>query len=141
VLGVDLGSVRIGLARSDATGTLASPVAVLDRSGDPEADHAAIVGAAREAEAELIVVGLPLTLQGKLGPAARGVLQEVAVLERVAHVVNIPVETWDERFTTLMAEQGLREAKGRRAHKTKVDAAAATVILQSWLDARKSEAE
>jgi putative Holliday junction resolvase len=141
VLGVDLGSVRIGLARSDPTGTLASPVTVLERSGDPAADHAAIVTAARDGEAELIVVGLPLTLQGKLGPAARGVLDEVAVLERVAHEVNIPVETWDERFTTVMAEQGMRYTKSSRRRATKIDAAAATVILQSWLDARKSEAE
>ncbi len=90
---------------------------------------------ARETEAKVIVVGLPLTLQGKIGPAARAVMNEVAELERVAHIDNIPVETWDERFTTVIAEQGLRETKVKRLRKTNVDAAAATVILQSWLEA------
>ena len=137
VLGVDLGTVRIGLAGSDPSGTLASPLSVLDRSGDEAVDHAAIVGAAREREATLIVVGLPLTLQGKIGPAARNVLTEVDALGRVAYEVGIPVETWDERFTTLIAEQGLRVTKVKRLRKTKVDAAAATVILQSWLDAHR----
>jgi len=135
VLGVDLGTVRIGLASSDRTGTLASPLKVLNRSGDEAVDHQTIVGLARETEAELIVVGLPLTLQGKIGPAARAVMVEVAELSRVAHLDNIPVETWDERFTTVIAEQGLRETKVKKLKKTNVDAAAATVILQSWLEA------
>jgi putative Holliday junction resolvase len=135
VLGVDLGTARIGLASSDATGTLASPLSVLNRSGDEASDHEAIVGAARETEARLIVVGMPLTLQGKIGPAARSVMAEVAALATAAHGDNIQVETWDERFTTVIAEQGLRETKVKRLKKTKVDAAAATVILQSWLDA------
>jgi putative Holliday junction resolvase len=135
VLGVDLGTVRIGLAGSDPSGTLASPLAVLDRSGDEADDHRAIVGAAREREATLIVVGMPLTLQGKIGPAARAVMTEVAALERIAHEVGIPVETWDERFTTVIAEQGLRKTKVKRLRKSKLDAAAATVILQSWLEA------
>lgn len=135
MLGVDLGTVRIGLASSDRTGTLASPLKVLNRSGDEAVDHQTIVGLARETEAELIVVGLPLTLQGKIGPAARAVMVEVAELSRVAHLDNIPVETWDERFTTVIAEQGLRETKVKKLKKTNVDAAAATVILQSWLEA------
>ena len=135
VLAVDLGTVRIGLAGSDKSGTLASPLAVLERSGDESEDHRTIVAAAREREATLIVVGLPLTLQGKIGPAARSVLAEVAELAKVAHVDNIPVETWDERFTTVIAEQGLRETKVKKLKKTNIDAAAATVILQSWLEA------
>ncbi|MEX2100633.1 MAG: Holliday junction resolvase RuvX [Acidimicrobiia bacterium] len=135
VLGVDLGTVRIGLASSDRTGTLASPLTVLNRSGDEAVDHQTIVGMARETECKLIVVGLPLTLQGKIGPAARSVMNEVAELAKLAHADNIPVETWDERFTTVIAEQGLRETKAKLLKKTNVDAAAATVILQSWIEA------
>lgn len=135
MLGVDLGTVRIGLAQSDRTGTLASPLTVLNRSGVEAVDHQTIMGMARETECKLIVVGLPLTLQGKIGPAARSVMNEVAALERVAHVDSVPVETWDERFTTVIAEQGLRETKVKKLKKTNVDAAAATVILQSWIDA------
>ncbi|MET0921351.1 MAG: RuvX/YqgF family protein, partial [Acidimicrobiia bacterium] len=71
VLGVDLGGVRIGLAASDPSGVLASPLRVLRRGGDHAADHAGIMAAAREIDATRIVVGLPLSLDGKLGPAAR----------------------------------------------------------------------
>jgi putative Holliday junction resolvase len=136
VLGVDLGSVRIGLARSDLGGTLASPVAVLARSGDPDTDHRAILAAAREAGASLIVVGVPRSLQGKLGRAARDVLREVAVLEIAARDAVITVETWDERFSTVVADRALRDAGSKGRHRDRIDAAAAAVILQSWLDAR-----
>jgi putative Holliday junction resolvase len=141
VVGVDLGSVRIGLASSDASGTLASPLTVLERSGDAARDHRAIVDAARERGARLIVVGLPLTLGGKVGPAAGAVLAEVAELAEVAGAEHIEVETWDERFTTVIADQGLRrgrDGRGRNAGRLRrqsMDAAAASVLLQSWLEA------
>ena len=131
VLGVDLGERRIGLALSDPLGIVASPLSVLERSGDRAADHRAIVAAAREAGATRIVVGLPLTLAGREGPAAQAVRQEIAAIA----ALGVPVEAHDERFSTVAAEQmlaigGVRGPAGRR----RVDSAAAAVILQSWLD-------
>lgn len=136
VLGVDVGSHRIGLALSDRAGRVATPHAVVERSGDQAADHRAIVAHAREAGASRIVVGLPLSLSGDVGPAARAVLEEVAALQAEA-TGAITVETYDERFTTVIAERGLRAAKVRRRDRRRaVDPAAATVMLQSYLEAQ-----
>jgi len=138
VLGVDLGSRRIGLAASDASRVLASPVRVLARAAEVHADHEAIVAEARDLGADRIVVGLPLSLDGSHGPAARSVLVEVEALRVLAGPAGVEVDTYDERFTTVTAEQGLRDAKvGRSKRRAKIDAAAATVILQSWLEANR----
>jgi putative pre-16S rRNA nuclease len=146
VLGVDLGSRRIGLAATDRSGTLASPYATLVRSGEVAADHRAIVAAAREVGADRIVVGLPRSLSGALGPAARAALEEIEALTAAARAEAIEVDTYDERFTTMMAQHALRDAnprrkKRQRAQREQVDAAAAAVILQSWVDARPPGAE
>jgi putative Holliday junction resolvase len=135
VLGVDLGTKRIGLAGSDPSGTLATPLAVLERSGDEAADRRAIVAAAHEREATLIVVGMPVTLRGEIGPAARALQAEIDALTALADADGIAVETWDERFTTVIAQQGARDLTPKRRRNFKVDAAAAAVILQSWLEA------
>ena len=138
VLGVDLGGRRIGLAASDESGVLASPLRVLERSGDAADDLRAILAVAGEVGARQIVVGLPLSLDGTQGPAARAVLEEVGTLRWLARAAGVDVDTYDERFSTVMAEQGLREAKVRRKkRRSMIDAAAATVILQSWLEARR----
>ena len=140
MLGVDLGSKRIGLATSDPTGTIASPRSVLDRAGDPGQDHRAIVAAAREGEAEMIVVGLPLSLSGADGPAATAVRAEVEALQAVAGP-ELPVVLHDERLSTVTAERGLLEAGLRRDARRNVrDAVAAAVILQSYLDGPGSSA-
>jgi putative Holliday junction resolvase len=133
-LGIDLGSRRIGVAVSDPTGLLASPHEVVQRSGDRAADHRTLVGLAEELGVERIVVGLPLSLDGSVGPAAQGVLDEVAEL---AATTRVPVETYDERLTTVTAERALREqgVRGRDRRKV-VDKAAAAVLLQAWLDGR-----
>ena len=138
VLGADLGARRIGLALSDRLGVLAGPLTVLERTGDRAADHAAILRAATENEAELIVVGLPLSLAtGRAGPAARAILDEVAELAARATAADPPVtvETYDERLTTVTAQRSLAtggvRAKDRRG---KVDKVAAAVMLQAWLD-------
>lgn len=138
VLGVDLGSRRIGLALSDATGVVAGPLSVLQRTGDRAADHVAILRVAAENEAELIVVGIPLSLAtGRPGPAAEAMLAEVAELaDRAAgQKPPVAVDTCDERFTTVTAQRSLAtggvRAKDRRAL---VDKVAAAVMLQSWLD-------
>lgn len=137
VLGVDLGSRRIGLALSDPSRTVASPLDVLARSGDPAADAAALVRRAREEGADLVVVGLPLGLDGRAGPAAREALADVERL-RAAAGGTPAVEVHDERLTTVSAERALREGGVRGpARRRLVDKVAAAVMLQSWLDARR----
>jgi putative Holliday junction resolvase len=136
VLGVDLGTRRIGLALSDPSGTLASPLSVLARSGDRARDHRAIVAAAREHEADRIVVGLPRSLSGKAGPAEQSARAEIEEL-RAAAPDDIIVEGYDERFTTVIAQRSLVESGMRRdARKQVVDKVAAAVMLQSYLEAR-----
>jgi putative Holliday junction resolvase len=134
VLAIDLGSRRVGVAVSDPTGTLASPYEVLERSGERTRDHQRLAELATEVQAERIVVGLPVSLDGTLGPAARAVLDEV---EELRATTSVPVETYDERLTTVTAERVLREQglDGRQRRKV-VDKAAAAVLLQAWLDGR-----
>jgi len=133
-LGVDLGERRIGLALSDDRRTVATPHSVLARSTSRADDHREIVAAAHDAGATVVVVGLPLSLSGATGPAARAVLAEVDEL-RAAAGEQLSIVVHDERLTTLVAEQALREARMRRdARKRVVDKVAATVMLQSFLD-------
>jgi putative Holliday junction resolvase len=130
-IGIDLGSKRIGVALS--SGTLATPYEVVARSGDRRRDHQRIAELADEAGAELVVVGVPLSLDGTVGPAARRALDEV---DQLAEVVGRPVETWDERLSTVTAERSLIAQDLRApARRRVVDKVAAAVILQSWLDA------
>ncbi len=137
VLGIDLGSKRIGVALSNSEGTLATPYEVVARSGDRARDHRAILALAVEAEAEALVVGLPLSLDGSVGPAARAALQEVSEL---GDTTGLPVETYDERLTTVTADRSLLaqnlDAKARRKV---VDKVAAAIMLQAWLDSRSPE--
>ena len=131
-IGVDLGSKRVGVALSAST--LATPYEVVRRSGDKARDHRRIAALVEEAGATVVVVGLPLSLDGSIGPAAQRVLDEI---DAMAPVVGVPIETWDERLSTVTAEQSLREqnVKGR-ARRDVVDMVAAAVILQAWMDAR-----
>jgi putative Holliday junction resolvase len=134
VLGIDLGSRRIGVAMSDASGTLASPLAVVTRSGDQTADHRTLVALVREHQAERVIVGLPLSLSGEVGPAARAAIDEA---EALADAVGVPVETYDERLTTVQATRSMIEANVRRGTRRRtVDKVAAAVMLQAWLDSR-----
>jgi putative holliday junction resolvase len=131
-LGVDLGSRRIGIAVTDSDGTIASPVEVVHRGGDVGADHRRILAIADEWEVGCIVVGLPLTLEGTIGPSAEGVLAEVATLRSAT---PLPVHTFDERLTTVIANRHLREmgVDNRGARKV-IDKLAAAVLLQAWLE-------
>lgn len=131
-LGLDLGSKRIGIALS--AGTLATPYEVLARSGDRARDHRAIAAHVAETDAEVVVVGLPLSMDGSLSAAAERALAEC---EQLAGVLDVPVETWDERLSTVTAERSLLAQDLRAPARRKVvDKVAAAVILQSWLDAR-----
>ena len=134
VLALDLGSKRIGVAVSDLTGTVASPLTVLERSKSRRHDHERIAALVRDEEAELVVVGLPISLSGDEGPAARAARTEAKAL---ATLVDVPIETFDERLTTVTAERALAEAGVRgRARRQVVDKVAAAVILQAFLDRR-----
>jgi putative Holliday junction resolvase len=136
VVGIDLGERRVGVAVSDSDGTLASPYDVIERSGDASRDHAEIARIVTEVGASTVVVGLPLSLDGSLGPAAREARTEA---DRLADVVGVPVETHDERLTSVsagrsLAQSGLRRAGRRQARRGSVDKVAAAIMLQSWLD-------
>lgn len=134
-LALDLGSKRIGIALS--SGTLATPYEVLVRAGDRRRDYRAIAEHVAETEAEVVVVGLPLSLDGSVGHAAERVLAEC---DQLAEALDVPIETWDERLSTVTAERSLTEQQLRGpARRRVVDKVAAAVILQSWLDARPAE--
>jgi putative holliday junction resolvase len=133
-LGLDLGAKRIGVAVSDRSGTIASPLLVLQRSGRVSHDHRTIAALVAEEEAELVVVGLPLSMSGEMGRAAKAAVAEA---EALATVVGVPVETSDERLTTVTADRVLMEANMRAdARRKVVDKVAAAVMLQAWLDRR-----
>jgi putative Holliday junction resolvase len=134
-IAVDVGSVRIGVARSDPRGVLAVPVVTLarDRAGDRDiAELAALVA---EHEAVGVVIGLPRTLAGAEGSAAQLAREYGArVAERIAPV---PVEFLDERLTTVSAQRKLTAGGIRgKAGRAVIDQAAAVELLQHWLDRR-----
>jgi putative Holliday junction resolvase len=133
VLGLDLGTRRIGAAVSDRTGTLASPLKVLERSGDPARDRGEIVRLVREEDVERVVVGMPTSLSGEPGPAAQAAMAETVALSAE---LEVPVVAWDERFTTVIAGRSMQGTAKKK--KSTIDAAAAAVMLQSWLDANRS---
>jgi putative Holliday junction resolvase len=128
-LGVDVGSVRVGVALSDPDGVLATPLATVPRDGGSAAAVAALVA---EHGVVGVVVGLPRTLAGHEGPAAEAARAFAAELEQV---LDVPLELSDERLTTVVATRQLRESgrKGRR-QRAVVDQVAAVGILQGWLD-------
>lgn len=135
-LGIDVGSVRIGVARSDPAGTLAVPVETVPRDGRSGRDLRRIAELVAEYEVVDIVVGLPRSLSGREGPAAVAA-REFA--DRLASAVApVPVGFADERFTTVTATRDLRAAgvKGRD-QRAVIDQAAAVAVLQSALDAAR----
>ncbi len=131
VLGIDYGRRRIGLAISDPDGILATPLPVYARRG-ARADIEYIVRLAREKDAEMIVIGLPLNMDGSAGE----MVDEVAVFaDRLRERVQIPVVTFDERLTTAEAERVLIQANlSRKKRKGVRDSLAAVLILQGYLD-------
>lgn len=134
-LGVDPGTKRIGLAVSDLSGTIASPLLVLRRSKSAQHDLAEIARIARDEEAEVIVVGLPLNLDGSMSRSARAATAEA---KRLATLVDVPVELHDERLTTASADRSMIDAGMNAIERRQVvDKVAAAIMLQSWLDARR----
>ena len=137
VLGLDLGDVRIGVAVSDPERRVALPFGTV-HVGRPPGELLAIAALVAEHEVTLVVLGLPLSMSGEQGPRAR---LAAGFAEALRAVLTVPVEFQDERLSTVEAERSLREAgiKGRD-RRAVVDAAAAQVILQAWLDAHPSPA-
>lgn len=137
-LGVDLGTRRIGIAVSDSAGTMATPRGTVTRSGDAERDRRALVDLAVEEEAVVVVVGLPLSLDGSRGPAARAAEAEAEALAGPLADRGIVVELFDERLTTVSAHQALTAGGTRgRDQRAVVDRTAAAILLTAWLDARR----
>ncbi len=134
-LGIDVGSVRIGVAVSDPSGVLATPLVTVPRDAAGGADLRSIAALAAEHEVIGVVVGFPRTLANREGVAAVAA-REFA--DALAEVLDVPVELVDERLTTVVAAQQLRQrgVKGRR-QRAVIDQAAAVAILQGWLDARR----
>ena len=147
MVGIDLGTRRVGVDVRDDRGTVATPHTVLHRTADPDADRAALAALVRELGAALVVVGLPLSLDGTAGPAARWAGEEADAL---APLLDVPLELHDERLSTVTARRrppwpersgapgpGARRS-GRGAGRP-VDDEAAAVMLQSWLDGHRPE--
>lgn len=138
-LGIDPGTKRIGIAVSDLSGTIASPHSVLACSRSRQHDVAELAKLARDEEVDVIVVGLPLNMDGSRGASAKAA---VKTADQLATVVSVPVQLHDERRTTVTADQTMLEL-GLNAleRRQRVDKVAAAVMLQSWLDARSAAIE
>jgi putative Holliday junction resolvase len=149
ILGLDVGERRIGVAAADSEMRVALPVGVVERT-EPAADAAAIARLMEEQKAEALVLGLPISLNGSLGPQAQSVRAFGDQLAARLGPSGGRVEYWDERLSTVEAQRRLapppgrgrqhkggRSPKGRRAPRGRLDAVAAAIILQSYLDRRR----
>jgi putative holliday junction resolvase len=150
ILALDVGERRIGIAVSDPSGTLATPHSVIERRSRAE-DFETVARLVRTAGAQRVVVGLPLSLDGQLGPQARRVARYARAL---AAVLDVPLDLVDERYSTVTANalltesepprraRGLCHARGvrdSRRRRTSIDAAAAAVILQDYLEQQRAQ--
>jgi putative Holliday junction resolvase len=133
-LGVDYGSARIGVARSDPGGLLASPLTTVPRG---PGDIDSLVSLTLTQQAIEVIVGLPTSLSGRAGPAAAAARDFATTL--AGRLNPVPVRLVDERFTTVLAHDALRQrGKGSRARRPVVDQAAAALLLQGALDAERA---
>lgn len=137
-IGVDVGTVRVGVARSDPAGVLATPVVTLARDTREDRDIAELASLVAEHHAVGVVVGLPRTLAGREGTSAQLARDYAARL--AAEIAPVPVEHVDERLTTVSAQRKLQQGgvKGSRAKRAVIDQAAAVELLQHWLDSLRA---
>jgi putative Holliday junction resolvase len=136
-LGLDLGSKRIGVALCDPDERVATPLTVVERSKSRAHDHANIAKLVAEYEVEAVVVGLPLNMSGKVTAAAQSAKEET---EQLRAALGIPVHLHDERLTTVTADRSLMEMEMKAdARRRVVDKVAAAVMLQAYLDHRRTE--
>jgi putative pre-16S rRNA nuclease len=136
LLGIDFGSVRIGIAISDELGLLAHPLETIPAKQDVLRTIAQIVN---ERKIETVVVGVPRKMSGEIGKAA---IEATQFAEKLRGILPCKVDVWDERLTTVAANRALREA-GRKTRETRsyVDRVAAQMILQGYLDRESAKAE
>jgi len=131
VLALDVGDKRVGVAISDPSQVLARSLKVIQRSS-PQDDCAAVTRLVEEYQVERVVVGYPRSLDGTVGAQAEKVERYA---EGLARALDVPVLLWDERFSTVSAERLMREAGLRgKKKRDRIDAVAAAVILQDYLD-------
>jgi putative Holliday junction resolvase len=128
-LGLDIGDRRIGVALSDPQGILASPMTIIDRRRDEPDDIEAIVTIIAQNQVGRIIVGLPLSMKGGIGQQAEKVK---AFTEELGHHTEVPIEFRDERLSTVAAQRLMKTVK--KTAKSRDDAVAAALILQSYLD-------
>jgi len=134
LLGLDIGEKRIGVAICDETRTLARPLLTITRASKTE-DFARIAAVCAEHQIECIIAGLPKTLRSEEGLQARRVRRYV---DEFHSVVNIPIEFWDERFSSVDAGERLAISSRKPRRKGDIDSAAAAIILQEYLDSMKN---
>ena len=138
-MALDVGDRRIGIALSDPTGLLATPFTAIDRLKSRLSDFDQILNLAKENEVQRIIVGMPISLSGEFGRQARSVQDFIS---KLSNLTDLPIEIVDERYSTLQAQRLLNES-GSRPHRDRnqarghLDASAAAVILQSYLDNKK----
>jgi putative Holliday junction resolvase len=133
IAAIDYGRRRIGIAAGESSGILAYPVGVIHRHS-LKRDLAALNERLRELEARRLIVGLPLNMDGTTGPAARAAEQ---FARHLRDMTGLEVELHDERLSTFEAEERLKAASKRGRRRAMVDAVAAVVILESWLEAHR----
>jgi len=139
VLGLDIGKKRIGIAGCDGTGLIATPIMTLERTGftdDVEQLHHLI----EQRQVSRLVIGLPYAMNGELGQQGQRIIKYARRLEKV---FNLPIEYVDERLTSIEAEARLKTKRGfsPRRDKAQIDAHAAAIILQQWLNQRPTKQE
>lgn len=135
-LGLDLGRKRIGVAGCDGTGLIATGLTTIDRRSFAD-DVARLQKLVQEREAQLLVIGLPYNMDGSLGAQAKQVQKFAG---RLSAALNLPIEFVDERLTSVQAEELLRaERQDFSRNKGLIDRKAAAIILQQWLDIRRSQ--
>ncbi len=135
VLALDVGQRRIGVAISDPGGTLARSLTVIRRASRRE-DFAAVAELVRKWEVGRVVVGHPRSLDGTVGPQARRIERYARAL---AEALDVPVALWDERYSTFEAERLMAETGRQHRDRHWVDAVAAAVILQDYLESMTDE--
>jgi putative holliday junction resolvase len=133
IAAIDYGRRRLGIAAGESSGIVAYPVGVIQRRS-LKRDLAALNERLREMEARRVIVGLPLNMDGTIGPAARAAEQ---FAEHLRDMTGLEVELHDERLSTFEAEERLKAASKHGRRRAMVDAVAAVVILESWLEAHR----
>ena len=135
-LGLDIGDRRIGVAMSDPSGILASPLTIIERNDDRAAIEA-IISIVKESEVGGVIIGLPRSLNGSLGTQAQKV---TGFTDKLRAALSIPVDFRDERLSTVSARRGMKETMSKKTRReTKDDAIAAAIILQNYLEERRTD--